>query len=814
MKKTQLFSEKLNSLDTPSLKINRDFEKRYLHNKKRVELERLEAKHGKADDFVEDSEDLVSEDSEGDLLRDDELVLDFMNTFSKIKHKSDEIYNKETTFYRTKQKHLEGEISFQRPKQPQQKQPRNLKRLFLEQHEPEETVDRAEPTPVEVQAQLKEDFKAAFGVAGDEPDSEINGTRIDSFGGDFLRKKSHEEAIGSSMDFQEFLKKHAKKVKQSEIDLIKKTFLSKNTESGDEAAESKAQLETASGRAYKFRPPGSGAGSNDKFLMNYIVNRRWLEDRNIFQDDRWKEVDEQDEWYHQIAEQKEHEYNLRFEVGGYKEGNKQVRRDEHTQRQLKQSKRKTRENLKKQRRQEESERLQREQELLVEMRREEMRNKILKLVREGGNKPIAEPVLEELLDNALKKSKEQALDYLMDKLFGEEYFGERDELRDDDILEYLNEVEENFDRNEDGDSEDEIGEEALDQVTEAELAKQGDLGADFAETEKAQNETGPAHIWWYCDQCKRGIQPGKLKFECKECPDFTLCRLCHRKVKHEHKFAKSKVPAESVPPADDEILRLLDLQKACCVCQDKVFREIGYYVHEAEADEAGQASEYYYCLHCFSNLEDVGKGYKLVSMSKEPLDGAMRDNPIRGQLQNILEEEMEQKPSDGFEYVDVPANDFGLTDSELLYADERILNQVFSTKRMVSFKDVQVSGRDKVRMRKLRNVVKKSASINQKLIEKMMKLDEQEAQLKAGAGKSKQALKKYDNFVQNKAKLIAKLENNAMTNQERICEMLGMKLKKKQKEDDDRAVAKEQPEVVLDPNLKISSKRLSYYNLK
>lgn len=165
MQKRQLFGEDVNS--TNGFQINRNFEQRYLHNKKRVELEKLEQKFGQPDQLPLDSSDseaLMSEDSDGDILRDDDLVVDFLTTFAKIKNQDQDIYKKDKTFYRTKQRHLDGDIGGSKSEgKGKQEEVRNLRKMFLEggMGEEGEMVRKGE-TPVEVQERLKREFQNAM----------------------------------------------------------------------------------------------------------------------------------------------------------------------------------------------------------------------------------------------------------------------------------------------------------------------------------------------------------------------------------------------------------------------------------------------------------------------------------------------------------------------------------------------------------------------------------------------------------------------------------------------------------------------------
>jgi protein KRI1 len=627
----------------------------------------------------------------------------------------------------------------------------------------------------------------------------------DLFGGDFLRKKSYDEALIDKEDFQDFLKKHAKKVKNKDIDLIKKTFIDptkqKLDQEQEEVPETEETTKTNSKSKYTFKPPGWGSQKDNSFLMNYIVNRKWLENRDIFQDERWKKVDEEDNWYHEAAEEKEHAFNMRFELGGYKEGNKEVKRDMDTQRMVKQSKRKTGRDLKIQRKEEELERLKKEKELLKDLKKEKMRGNVMKLIKESGKQNVSECVIEQLLENAMQRSEAEALDYLMEKLFNEHYFEENEKVKEDDMLKYLKEVEENFDVSDEDESEVELKDEEVEnfeEKQEEEKVIQPELPTPIAN-----------QIWWYCDICKKGIQPQTYKFECPQCPDFTSCKKCERLADHPHKLTKSKVPVDSVPPSDDQILQLLNLQKTCIDCNEKVFNEIGYYVYKENNEE------FYYCEDCKTTYEEEDK-FEYVSNRVNRIDQDLKGDGMREKLKDILHEGMGGEETEGYEYVDVKPDSFGLTDSELLYADERILNQMISTKRMVTYKEIELSGRDKVRIRKMRNSVRKSAEINKKLTTKIVQLNEEGRALKLLSKKSKKGQKDYDRFLESKEATIAKYERKAQMDQDRICVMLGMKIKEKPNQNielETTAGSKNVSES-SDSLLKVSSKRLSYYNLK
>ncbi|KAH7392908.1 KRI1-like family C-terminal-domain-containing protein [Pyrenochaeta sp. MPI-SDFR-AT-0127] len=88
-----------------SLKVNEDYARRFEHNKKREEQQRLEDKYGKAkalqgaDDDSEDSEEGVEEDDAAELL-DEELDDQVNATLQALRSKDPRIYNKDVHFYR------------------------------------------------------------------------------------------------------------------------------------------------------------------------------------------------------------------------------------------------------------------------------------------------------------------------------------------------------------------------------------------------------------------------------------------------------------------------------------------------------------------------------------------------------------------------------------------------------------------------------------------------------------------------------------------------------------------------------------------
>ena len=55
--------------------------------------------------------------------------------------------------------------------------------------------------------------------------------------------------------------------------------------------------------------------------------------------------------------------------------------------------------------------------------------------------------------------------------------------------------------------------------------------------------------WFACDECYTAIDPLRYRFDCLVCKDFTFCEKCYRRnTKHTHKFKRTKVPKDNMPP--------------------------------------------------------------------------------------------------------------------------------------------------------------------------------------------------------------------------------------------------------------------------
>lgn len=69
---------------------------------------------------------------------------------------------------------------------------------------------------------------------------------------------------------------------------------------------------------------------------------------------------------------------------------------------------------------------------------------------------------------------------------------------------------------------------------------------------KNNQEYSDTDLWYLCDECQYAIMPLSYVFECNTCDNYTLCKKCFKKGKHEHTLKKILVPIYCEPPANYE----------------------------------------------------------------------------------------------------------------------------------------------------------------------------------------------------------------------------------------------------------------------
>ena len=204
------------------------------------------------------------------------------------------------------------------------------------------------------------------------------------------------------------------------------------------------------------------------------------------------------------------------------------------------------------RKKEEKESFKSEVEHLKSLKREELNNKIKKLVMAGGLGSKEKALkLQELSGQDFN---EADYDKKMEDIFNEDYYEDEDEAEED-LVKYVEEAEAKVDAaiageearpKEEAEQPTQQGEEdaTLKPGSSVPILMRKKLNKEEASVlQTSMNDT----LWWYCDNCGRGIQPLEARFDCMECDDYTECKQCAELRGHDHKMKKFIVPEGSLP---------------------------------------------------------------------------------------------------------------------------------------------------------------------------------------------------------------------------------------------------------------------------
>ena len=715
--KKNLFEEGNDNNETGNFKINKKFEKRYNYNRKREETDKLKEKYGKEEynNFEESSNSSLSEDENGKLM-DNDLLMDIMTIIPKIKNKSEDLYNKKINFFK-KKKNMEN---IQETKKDKKYTIKNMIVENLENELEEENEDEIEKkeTNYEKEKRLKSDFKqVAFETE-------------DNFEDDFLTKKKNSPfVLESEKEINNFIEKGNEKMTEEEKNLVKDFWGEKNKDKMTE---------------------------DERFLRDYIVKKKWMDKEEQRKADEFKgfnNIDKEDEKDDEKVDKFEHKYNFRFEEEGgrdlqfYKRDIKNSLGRENTKRKDKRAKLKEKKtaNLKK---------IEQELRMLKHSKREKIINHIIKLKKTSKNDSKE---YENFLKEILVSEFDQNYDQIMEQIFNDDYY-EQSDNEEKDIKNYLHNIESEFSVNKKKENKN------LSQSKRAEIQKQKEEGMipkpnlplemrhnlkkeELKTIEKSTNKL----IWWYCDNCLNGIQPLNLRFDCLQCPDYSLCNSCFSLKEHEHKMKKFFIPDGCFPPSNEEILEIMGMMKSCTDCNKKINNVESYYSHKDK--------DIIVCTSCINYIRGDLRLRDFLQI--KPEKKKINNIEVEGLLEEYEGLDFEDVIAGGiktrYEYIEVEKDDFGLTDAELLFTDDKLLNQMISIKKLAPYKNDQITNVDRNRMRKMRAMVKKSAEKNQKKFRKEQDLLNREKELKNLAKKSKKYKKEYERFLENKDYLIEKI---------------------------------------------------------
>ncbi|KAJ8327029.1 hypothetical protein BDV3_000159 [Batrachochytrium dendrobatidis] len=386
-----------------SFQINKTYAKNYSQRKQKQELAQLKEKYGNADDYGTDSEDESDDEPEdefGELVT-PQVDAQIMKTIAMIKSKNPEVYNPEVSFFSEK----EMEAAKQEWNKKKQKAKLEDKPIYLKELQRkellsnvnsegdyEDTDDKSDvstddvnnhgPTHVEEQEALKNEFKkAAF---NDDSDNENGQDSLFT-----VRPLTTEEIESENAEYSEFLLKNM-------------------------------GVENPDGKSWNELKETVPLDKDEAFLMNYILNRQWI-DKDAERMPTFDEVvEEEDEKAVEAMEEFEHTYNFRFEEDGAAKIVYHARnidgllRREDNSRKLKREEHKLRKEAEKSKKMEELKRLK-------NLKKEELKAKLKQIRDMSGGHTIGFDEVD--LD---KDFDPEEFDLKMQHTFNDDYYGAED----------------------------------------------------------------------------------------------------------------------------------------------------------------------------------------------------------------------------------------------------------------------------------------------------------------------------------------------------------------------------------------------------
>ena len=654
------------------LNINEEFAERFQHNEKRKKEEKLRNKYGiniknreqEENDGEESPEE--SEDSEGEL--DNEIVRDkFINTLLELKDEKETkklIENKAPIFTDDDFKKKREKIN---KKEAQEKINYGIKDALLDNGSDEENGDNNsqnsenniysvnyKPKKIVEDQTEKNAFISAANQDNSE-NSEDNSENNDFFdNGLLVKKKPSKDNLLIPMDEDKENKENSEKEETPEQAEEKIAGMSLN----EALKKSKIKPENVNmDLLQQIWGDDKKLSKNERFLRNYILSEGWLDKNTTGLNKNLLLIDKEDEENEDKFDAFENKYNHRFEEEGganittyqrnidsyrHKDDTRATKRKEHEIRK-EEEKNKKKEEIK-------NEKIK---------QAEEIKKKIDKLEKISGTEKIGE-LLEEFENKDFNMDE---FDQKMNEIFDKEYYNKK------------------------------LNEDELDTLN-ARQEKHLELEEE-EENEENNNENNESQLWFYCDECKKALKEGKIKYECKTCEDYTLCKKCFKKKGHEHQMKKDIVPKGCSPPenADDLIKKVENEQEEnilkCSRC-NKIIVENRYYICNEPT-----CKDLKFCKDC----RGLGKIIHEHKLSKYTIPEETNEEKENKTNKEKLEELIDQKANydiddiiDGkigtkFHYTKVPKENSGLTDDMLLLLDDKILNKYLPLKKITAYSD-------------------------------------------------------------------------------------------------------------------------------
>lgn len=512
---------------TAELRVSEKFAAKYNAQKDQQELVR--AKRILEDEGLDgkDSDESTSEpeDENAELLT-PSVDTKIFETLHKIKSRDPSIYKPDTVFFTDKdfQKQAKAEKQGSTSKPVRYKD--HLRKTLLEggadaAGEEEDALEAKSKrkTPLQEQQEMKAQIRAAaHAAAGEEAEDDDD----DLF---TIKEKSEQDLKREEEDFAAF------------------NFKKGGMDAGGDADDIMT----------RYWKSDEDLNEEERFLRDFMLNKGWLDSGSLQNKEAGFSDSEQEEEHLDKADDFEQSYNFRFEMeeGTQIQGHSRIPVDSVRHRDVAR-KRQREEKAKRQ----EADKIRRTEEIkrLKKLKQQEIQRRLKQIQEVTGNEETALGAID--LDADFDPDR---FDKEMEGVLGNDYDEKDEALGEEELLQVTAGVEELQATTE--------AEQAAkgrrrrgqpDRVGEEEAADDGDEegsdgeeAADDAGEEDADEEADP-NEWWLCDSCQKPILPGKKRFDCSVCEDYTLCMDCFRIRRHPHKFMRRRVPTTSVIPDDYE----------------------------------------------------------------------------------------------------------------------------------------------------------------------------------------------------------------------------------------------------------------------
>ncbi|KRX03734.1 hypothetical protein PPERSA_04242 [Pseudocohnilembus persalinus] len=732
--------------------------------KKAEKQERLEsgiALTPAEEEYFEDSSDDEPEDEFGVLDNKDQQK-QFFQTLAKIKTKNPEIYDSKKEFFsdiqidedevqeKQKKQYTYKEMVADNVKQKMEKEGESESDSDDDQRVKKQAKKLADETPYEEQQRIKREFKEKskkiFGNMEEEEgdDDEENGGLFT------VKKKSQKEIQEEDENFSNFKKSH-----KSEDEDVKTQKLVKKLWGKEDALDEK-----------------------DKFLRDYILNQAWIDKDEYDEAKIDEQVDKEDEERDEDFEQFEHEYNFRFEEPGANQIMTYERNIEGSIRQ-KDNTRAEKRKKKQQEKEEKKQQMEEQIKVLKNAKKQELIDRIRKISQSGGlkeSKIMADERFQQFLE---KEFDQEEYDKIMSKKFGKKYDSKEDRYLEE-LKKYDDEMEEEreniFNEQQNKQLQQNKAQKGDKDVTDIKvnipIAKKKNITKEEVEAmtknavkneEENTSEEEYNMVCWYCDNCERGLQPGEVRFDCQECPDYVLCIQCQKtEIHNHHRLKKLSVPQNCAPPEDSQLKQIISQFKICkkCDCKLNEYTDI-YTLNSNEkytlCDECFDKEKYtnqqnFTCTKAtkvdISQLMEKGDLTKVQEHFSDDVIGKLVDEYYGLDFEDIIAGGIKTR----FKYKQVKPESYGLSDEHLLYSDPKILNSYVSLKKIAPYREDegQVSSKllkNKAKLNQIQNSTRLVKYQIRKEDKKIKILEERIKKLKKGK-KNENKIAKYQQELQ------------------------------------------------------------------